>query len=90
MLPATTKLVRASGRRVRLVDAPFGQPLGHREWGAVWGTYTDMNRSCHSFGDDDPNWARPAHFSDRVVDVFRDQLDHLAPTIPAVTTAPAG
>jgi ceramide glucosyltransferase len=33
---ATTKLVRAAGRRVRLVDGPFQQPLGARERGAVW------------------------------------------------------
>jgi ceramide glucosyltransferase len=33
---ATTKLVRASGRRVRLVDAPFEQPLGRRSWAEVW------------------------------------------------------
>jgi ceramide glucosyltransferase len=33
---ASTKIVRASGRRVRLVDAPFPQPLGERERGDVW------------------------------------------------------
>ena len=34
---ATTKLVRAAGLRVRLVDAPFEQPLGHRGAREVWG-----------------------------------------------------
>lgn len=33
---ASTKIVRASGRRVRLVDAPFSQPLGERHRGDVW------------------------------------------------------
>lgn len=33
---ASTKIVRASGRRVRLVDAPFQQPLGERQRGDVW------------------------------------------------------
>jgi ceramide glucosyltransferase len=33
---ATTKLVRAAGLRVHLVDAPFAQPLGHRRAGEVW------------------------------------------------------
>lgn len=33
---ATTKLVRAAGLRVRLVDAPFEQPLGYRSCGEVW------------------------------------------------------
>jgi ceramide glucosyltransferase len=33
---ASTKIVRASGRRVRLVDAPFQQPLGERRRGDVW------------------------------------------------------
>src|SRR5262252_6680107 len=33
---ATTKLVRAAGLRVRLVDAPFEQPLGYRSAGEVW------------------------------------------------------
>jgi ceramide glucosyltransferase len=33
---ATTKIVRAAGLRVRLVDAPFEQPLGHRRAGDVW------------------------------------------------------
>jgi ceramide glucosyltransferase len=33
---ATTKLVRAAGRRVRLVDAPFEQPLGRRARADVW------------------------------------------------------
>ena len=28
---ATTKLVRAAGLHIRLVDAPFKQPLGHRK-----------------------------------------------------------
>ena len=33
---ATTKLVRDLGLHVRLVDAPFEQPLGHRSAGEVW------------------------------------------------------
>ncbi len=33
---ASTKLVRAAGRRVRLVDAPFQQPLGYRLSRDVW------------------------------------------------------
>src|SRR5258708_2157764 len=34
---ATTKVVRDLGLRVRLVDAPFEQPLGYRSAGEVWG-----------------------------------------------------
>ena len=33
---AATKLVRRHGVRVRLVDSPFEQPLGHRTLGEVW------------------------------------------------------
>ena len=33
---AATKLVRGVGRRVRLVDVPFEQPLGIRRAGEVW------------------------------------------------------
>jgi ceramide glucosyltransferase len=33
---ASTKVVRESGLRVRLVDAPFPQPLGHRTALEVW------------------------------------------------------
>jgi ceramide glucosyltransferase len=33
---ATTKLVRAAGLRVHLVDVPFEQPLGRRRLGEVW------------------------------------------------------
>ncbi|MEA2939256.1 MAG: ceramide glucosyltransferase [Alphaproteobacteria bacterium] len=33
---ASTKLVRKSGRRVRLVDTPFEQPLGRRRLADVW------------------------------------------------------
>ncbi len=33
---AATKLVRGMGLRVRLVDAPFGQPLGRRYGREVW------------------------------------------------------
>jgi len=33
---ATTKIVRAAGLRVRLVDAPFEQPLGYRAAREVW------------------------------------------------------
>jgi ceramide glucosyltransferase len=33
---AATKVVRDAGLRVRLVDAPFAQPLGYRSASAVW------------------------------------------------------
>ena len=33
---ATTKLMRAAGLRIRLVDAPFEQPLGYRAATEVW------------------------------------------------------
>ncbi len=33
---ASTKVVRDAGKRVRLVDGPFGQPLGQRSIGEVW------------------------------------------------------
>jgi ceramide glucosyltransferase len=33
---AATKVVRRSGRRVRLVDRPFGQPLGLRSARQIW------------------------------------------------------
>ena len=33
---AATKVVRRAGRRVRLVDRPFGQPLGRRSAAQVW------------------------------------------------------
>ena len=33
---AATKLVRSVGKRVRLVDGPFKQPLGQRTAGEVW------------------------------------------------------
>lgn len=33
---AATKIVRAQGRRVRLVDRPFPQPLGRRTFSYVW------------------------------------------------------
>jgi len=33
---ASTKVVREAGHRVRLVDRPFGQPLGRRSLAAVW------------------------------------------------------
>lgn len=33
---ASTKVVRATGKRVRLVDCPFEQPLGHRTALEVW------------------------------------------------------
>jgi ceramide glucosyltransferase len=34
---ASTKLVRKNGLRVRVVDRPFPQPLGHRTAAEVWG-----------------------------------------------------
>jgi ceramide glucosyltransferase len=33
---ASTKIVRAAGHKVRLVDCPFPQPLGHRNAAEVW------------------------------------------------------
>ncbi len=33
---AATKIVRGAGLKVRLVDQPFAQPLGHRNAGDVW------------------------------------------------------
>jgi ceramide glucosyltransferase len=33
---ASTKVVREAGHRVRIVDAPFAQPLGFRALGDVW------------------------------------------------------
>ncbi len=33
---AATKVVRRRGLHVRLVDAPFEQPLGRRSWGQLW------------------------------------------------------
>jgi len=33
---ASTKVIRAAGLRVRLVNAPFGQPLGRRTAAEVW------------------------------------------------------
>ena len=33
---AATKVVRDAGKRVRLVDGPFGQPLGIRRFADVW------------------------------------------------------
>jgi ceramide glucosyltransferase len=33
---AATKVVREQGRRVRLVDGPFPQPLGNRTLASVW------------------------------------------------------
>lgn len=33
---AATKLVRSKGKRVRLVDRPFCQPVGGRTWQDVW------------------------------------------------------
>lgn len=34
---AATKLVRGAGRRVRLAHLPFAQPIGRRDFAAVWG-----------------------------------------------------
>jgi ceramide glucosyltransferase len=41
---AATKLVRSLGRRVALVDAPFGQPLGPRTARQVWDRQTRWAR----------------------------------------------
>ncbi|HEY6994295.1 MAG TPA: ceramide glucosyltransferase [Xanthobacteraceae bacterium] len=45
---ATTKLVRALGLRVCLVDAPFGQPLGHRSAREVWARQLRWARLRHA------------------------------------------
>jgi ceramide glucosyltransferase len=41
---AATKLVRARGLDVHLVDAPFAQPLGRRGWREVWRRQTRWAR----------------------------------------------
>lgn len=41
---ACTKLVRAAGLRVRLVQRPFAQPIGRRTWPAVWGRQLRWSR----------------------------------------------
>ena len=41
---ASTKIVRAAGRRVRLVDGPFEQPLGRRSLKEVWRRQTRWAR----------------------------------------------
>lgn len=33
---AATKIVRENGKRVRLVDRPYPQPLGQRRWREIW------------------------------------------------------
>jgi ceramide glucosyltransferase len=46
---AATKIVRAAGLRVRLTDAPFGQPLGRRSMTEVWRRQTRwarLRRAC--------------------------------------------
>ncbi len=46
---ASTKVVRAAGLRVRLTDAPFGQPLGRRSMTEVWRRQTRwarLRRAC--------------------------------------------
>jgi ceramide glucosyltransferase len=45
---ATTKLIRALGLRVRLVDAPFEQPLGHRSAREVWARQLRWARLRHA------------------------------------------
>jgi len=47
---AATKMVRAAGRRVRLVDQPFEQPLGRRGFAEVWSRQVRWARlRRHSF-----------------------------------------
>jgi ceramide glucosyltransferase len=41
---AATKIVRSQGLRATLVDAPFGQPLGHRTAKQVWDRQTRWAR----------------------------------------------
>jgi ceramide glucosyltransferase len=46
---ASTKVVRAAGLRVRLTDAPFGQPLGRRSFTDMWRRQTRwarLRRAC--------------------------------------------
>jgi ceramide glucosyltransferase len=46
---AATKLVRASGFNVHLVDAPFAQPLGRRAFREVWqrqSRWARLRRAC--------------------------------------------
>jgi ceramide glucosyltransferase len=46
---AATKIVRAAGLRVRLTDAPFGQPLGRRSMREVWQRqirWARLRRAC--------------------------------------------
>jgi ceramide glucosyltransferase len=45
---ASTKVVRALGLEVHLVDAPFAQPLGHRRLGEVWRRQTRWARLRHA------------------------------------------
>jgi ceramide glucosyltransferase len=45
---AATKLVRTLGLDVRLVDAPFAQPLGHRRFVEVWRRQTRWARLRHA------------------------------------------
>ena len=45
---AATKVVRAIGLEVHLVDAPFAQPLGHRRFGEVWRRQTRWARLRHA------------------------------------------
>lgn len=45
---AATKVVRAMGLEVHLVDAPFAQPLGHRRLGEVWRRQTRWARLRHA------------------------------------------
>ncbi|MBR0554743.1 glycosyltransferase [Ciceribacter sp. L1K23] len=33
---ASTKIVRGEGLNVRLVEKPFPQPIGHRDWRGIW------------------------------------------------------
>ncbi|RAI29928.1 ceramide glucosyltransferase [Rhodoplanes serenus] len=53
---ASTKLVRAAGLRVRLVDGPFEQPLGRRSAVEVWrrqSRWARLRRACF------PHWFLP-------------------------------
>ncbi|HEY1542010.1 MAG TPA: ceramide glucosyltransferase [Xanthobacteraceae bacterium] len=45
---AATKVVRALGLEVHLVDAPFAQPLGRRDLSEVWGRQTRWARLRHA------------------------------------------
>ncbi|RAI38031.1 ceramide glucosyltransferase [Rhodoplanes roseus] len=79
---ASTKLVRAQGLRVRLVDAPFEQPLGRRRATEVWrrqSRWARLRRACF------PLWFLPEVLTGGVLPglAVAVALHHLgAPVLP--------